>query len=119
MHRHPLIIEADSSLEEISHLITGRNREHREDDFIITRKGQYAGVGRVVDLLRQMTELKVRHARQANPLTKLPGNGPIHETLDLWLRSDPLPVVCYLDLDNFKAFNDTYGFALGDELLKK
>ncbi|SFC37933.1 diguanylate cyclase (GGDEF) domain-containing protein [Marinospirillum celere] len=118
MHDQPLIVEAELSLEEVSQQIIDRRREHLDDDFIITCWGKYLGIGQVVDLLRTMTELKVRNARQANPLTLLPGNGPIQETLDTWLqRRQPL-VVCYLDLDNFKVFNDTYGYALGDELLK-
>lgn len=118
MYDQPLIIEADHSLEEISQRITERSREHLDDDFIITRNGQYLGIGQVADLLRVMTELKVRNARQANPLTLLPGNGPIQETLDQWLQANRPLVVCYLDLDNFKVFNDTYGYALGDGLLK-
>lgn len=118
MHDQPLIMDACRSLEEVSQRITERNREHLDDDFIITRQGEYQGIGQVVDLLRTMTELKVRNARQANPLTLLPGNGPIQETLDHWLKEQRPLLVCYLDLDNFKVFNDTYGYALGDELLK-
>ncbi|SFX32123.1 phosphodiesterase [Marinospirillum alkaliphilum] len=119
MHEQPLIAEADQPLEAISQRITERSREHLDDDFIIARQGRYQGIGQVVDLLRIITELKVRSARQANPLTLLPGNGPIQDTLNAWLkRQDPL-VVCYLDLDNFKVFNDTYGYVLGDELLKR
>jgi EAL domain-containing protein (putative c-di-GMP-specific phosphodiesterase class I)/GGDEF domain-containing protein len=118
MYDQPLIMDACRSLEEISQRITERNREHLDDDFIITRQGEYQGIGQVVDLLRTMTELKVRNARQANPLTLLPGNGPIQETLDHWLKEQRPLLMCYLDLDNFKVFNDTYGYALGDELLK-
>ncbi|WP_404417959.1 EAL domain-containing protein [Marinospirillum sp.] len=118
MHTHPLKVDLGTSLETVSQWVTERNRDHLDDDFIITESGGYLGIGQVVDLLRIMTDLKIRNARQANPLTLLPGNGPIQQTLDAWLITDEPVVVCYLDLDNFKPFNDNYGYAQGDELLK-
>ncbi|MDR9469026.1 bifunctional diguanylate cyclase/phosphodiesterase [Marinospirillum sp.] len=118
MHDHPLKVDLGTPLETVSQWVTERNRDHLDDDFIITESGFYLGIGQVVDLLRIMTDLKIRNARQANPLTLLPGNGPIQQTLDAWLVADEPVVVCYLDLDNFKPFNDIYGYAQGDELLK-
>ncbi len=52
-----------------------------------------------------------------NPLTKLPGNGIIMHTLqERLLQSWAL---LWIDLDNFKAYNDYYGFSRGDALLQK
>lgn len=118
MHSHPLRVDRDTPLETLSQWVTERNRDHLDDDFIITDAGCYQGIGQVVDLLRIMTDLKIQSARQANPLTLLPGNGPIQQTLDAWLIAGEPLVVCYLDLDNFKPFNDIYGYALGDQLIK-
>ena len=54
----------------------------------------------------------------ANPLTRLPGNAAIMAELERLLQvGDPF-AVCYVDLDRFKAYNDTYGFARGDEVIK-
>ncbi len=61
----------------------------------------------------------VRATREldANPLTKLPGNTSIiHRIQDLIERQEDF-ALAYLDLDYFKAFNDKYGFARGDEVL--
>lgn len=53
----------------------------------------------------------------ANPLTKLPGNTSIiHRIQDLIDRREPF-ALAYVDLDNFKSFNDKYGFSRGDEVL--
>lgn len=51
-----------------------------------------------------------------NPLTKLPGNTSIHQEIEKALGK-PM-AVCYADINNFKPFNDTYGFSRGDEVIR-
>jgi len=54
----------------------------------------------------------------ANPLTKLPGNISLVEALKKCLSRDRLFAVLYLDLSNFKAFNDKYSYLRGDKVLR-
>lgn len=54
----------------------------------------------------------------ANPLTKLPGNIALTEALERCLSRDRLFAVLYLDLSNFKAFNDNYSYLRGDKVLR-
>lgn len=56
---------------------------------------------------------------EANPLTRLPGNISILNELNQRLVSQKLFAVCYVDLDKFKAYNDTYGFERGDNVIKE
>ncbi len=56
-------------------------------------------------------------ARRANPLTGLPGNLAISAEIDRRLERSESTAVLYVDLDNFKAYNDTYGFSRGDEAI--
>lgn len=53
-----------------------------------------------------------------SPLTGLPGNAQIQTELKKRLMRNEDFVVLYLDLDNFKAYNDVYGFLKGDEIIK-
>ncbi len=57
--------------------------------------------------------------RGISPLTKLPGNLPIQSELKRRLLKKQNFSVLYFDLDNFKAYNDTYGFVNGDEIIKE
>ena len=55
--------------------------------------------------------------RRVSPLTGLPGNVQIHAELKKRiLRQEPFCVL-YVDLDNFKAYNDVYGFLKVDEII--
>ena len=56
--------------------------------------------------------------RRISPLTGLPGNVQIHAELKKRISNKEDFSVLYLDLDNFKAYNDVYGFLNGDEIIK-
>ena len=56
--------------------------------------------------------------RRISPLTGLPGNVQIHAELKKRLSNKEEFCVLYLDLDNFKAYNDVYGFLKGDQIIK-
>jgi GGDEF domain-containing protein len=56
---------------------------------------------------------------QTSPLTNLPGNPAIQRVIAARIAAhEPLAVI-YLDLNNFKSFNDKYGWLAGDQLLKE
>lgn len=55
----------------------------------------------------------------ANPSTRLPGNIAIERAISQRIEQQAPFVVCYCDLDNFKAFNDTYGFLKGDAVIQR
>lgn len=57
--------------------------------------------------------------REANPLTGLPGNVSIERELSQRIDSKQPFAFLYIDIDNFKAFNDYYGYAKGDDAIKQ
>ena len=56
--------------------------------------------------------------RRISPLTGLPGNVQIQAEMKKRLLNKEKFAVFYFDLDNFKAYNDIYGFSNGDEIIK-
>lgn len=52
-----------------------------------------------------------------NPLSRLPGNTSILKTIQDIIERDDGYGVCYVDIDNFKPYNDRYGFAQGDDVI--
>jgi diguanylate cyclase (GGDEF)-like protein len=84
------------------------------DDYIAKPFDPPELVARVSSVLRRN-----RQMRELSPLTGMPGNFQISYELDR-LVNDPNAqwAVIYADLDNFKAYNDTYGFLRGDEAIK-
>ena len=56
--------------------------------------------------------------RKISPLTGLPGNVQIQAEMKKRLLNNEIFAILYVDLDNFKAYNDVYGFSNGDEIIK-
>lgn len=52
-----------------------------------------------------------------NPLTGLPGNQEINRRVERRIARREAFAACYVDLDNFKSFNDHYGFEQGDQVI--
>jgi diguanylate cyclase (GGDEF)-like protein len=64
-----------------------------------------------------MLHLATRIAREAHPLTRLPAEPVIRARIIERLRGEPF-AIAYVDINNFKTFNESRGFDVGDEVLK-
>lgn len=83
------------------------------DDYVIKPCDPIELVARVKGTLRRAREMKA-----LSPLTGLPGNVRIQDELHNLIRDGKPFALLYADLDNFKAYNDHYGFLRGDEALR-
>jgi GGDEF domain-containing protein len=76
------------------------------------------------EVSRSIAEMarKIEHLEKlyiaTNPLSLLPGGLAIDDTIGLRLDSGRSTAVCVIDLDNFKVFNDRYGYAKGNEVIQ-
>ncbi|CAN0623898.1 Diguanylate cyclase/phosphodiesterase [Burkholderia multivorans] len=114
----PLLIENATPVEQLVRLLANHDQRYLADGFVITDHGRYLGLGTGENLVRAVTEARIEAARYANPLTSLPGNIPISAHIDRLLERDAGFHACYVDLNQFKPFNDQYGYWQGDEVLK-
>ncbi len=114
----PRLIERNHNVDELIGILTSDDQRYLTDGFIVTDNGRYIGMGTGEQLVRSVTETRIEAARHANPLTFLPGNIPISQHIERLLASGVEFVACYADLNNFKPFNDQYGYWRGDEMIR-
>jgi GGDEF domain-containing protein len=114
----PRLIEKYHQIDELVGILTSEDQRYLADGFIVTDNGRYLGLGTGDQLVRSVTETRIEAARHANPLTFLPGNIPISQHIDRLLKKQSNFVACYADLNNFKPYNDCYGYWRGDEMIR-
>ncbi|CAG9296390.1 bifunctional diguanylate cyclase/phosphodiesterase [Celerinatantimonas diazotrophica] len=118
MNSHPVTVEKNWLLSDVGYKLSHVQRDGLDGVFIITHHGEYQGLGYALELLRRLSDYKLQLARYANPLTLMPGNVPLHRTLqNLLLQGEPFSVA-YFDLNHFKPFNDYCGYERGDQMIQ-
>ena len=118
MDRDFLSADHETPVSTVSSTSMSRPNDKIYDFIVITEEGKYSGVVTVKELLLKTTELEVSTAKNQNPLTGLPGNQIIERKLDRAISCQDRYSVAYIDIDNFKAYNDVYGFEKGDLVIK-
>jgi len=110
------LAEISSSLEEILEIYSFHQAS---ECLLITENGKYKGLLTARTLLKALNEKNIAMARDLNPLSKLPGNLLIAEYISNALQRDNQESLTfvYFDFDNFKPFNDVYGFRTGDRVI--
>ncbi len=118
MDREFLYVEYNTPVNVVSELAMSRPNDKLYDLIVVTENDKFLGTVTIKDLLQKTTELEVSAAKHLNPLSGLPGNVIIEQILNKLLMDFKEYSVAYLDIDNFKAYNDVYGFEKGDWVIK-
>jgi diguanylate cyclase (GGDEF)-like protein/PAS domain S-box-containing protein len=113
-----LVLEATTPIRDAAQAIQGLGGDCRIDNVCITRNAFYEGIIDVNRFINAITEINLSLAKGANPLTGLPGNESIQREINQRLRSGQAFDIAYIDIDNFKPYNDYYGFQKGDRVIK-
>ncbi|WP_422845717.1 EAL domain-containing protein [Acidovorax sp. M2(2025)] len=114
----PRVVDLDCDVDQLVGILTSQDQRYLNDGYIVTDNGRYLGLGTGDQLVRAVTETRIEAARHANPLTFLPGNIPISLHMQRLLDHGTEFVACYADLNNFKPFNDHYGYWRGDQMIR-
>lgn len=117
MDKAPLIVDYNTAIELVSQAAMNRNKMKLYDNIIVNRNGFLQGIVSVQTLLDTMTRIRLELAKGANPLTGLPGNIAIEQEHYRCAKNDKPFSIIFVDLDNFKSYNDRYGFEKGDSVL--
>ncbi len=98
-------------MDDVSYKIEGF--EGGADDYMVKDRIDHREIAvRIRSILRRL-----RSSRSANPLTGMPGNDDIIARISAAIKSRKPFSVAYIDIDNFKPYNDRYGFSRGDQVI--
>ncbi|MGQ9744842.1 MAG: GGDEF domain-containing protein [Dissulfurimicrobium sp.] len=117
MDTSPLIVDSLTPVEKIAKDAMARERYKIYDHIIVIKNKKYYGIVSVQNMLDTLAKLNIEIAKGANPLTGLPGNMAIEQEIESRIGDKKAFSVIYVDLDNFKAYNDLYGFKKGDQII--
>lgn len=83
------------------------------DDYITKPFKTSILIARINSILERKTQ-----SMSVNPLSFLPGNAVIKAETEKRIQQNLPFALIYIDISNFKSFNDRYGFQRGDEIIK-
>lgn len=114
----PLTVNERMELTSLGRLAMTRPRDEVYDPVLVVNSAnKVLGTITMKQLLYKFINFEIRIAADSNPLTNLPGNRIIEKWISNALENPPFTII-YGDLDRFKEFNDAYGFAQGDRMIK-
>ncbi len=113
-----LEFETNVSIRDAAQVIQSQEMDVRVDNICVTSSGIYHGVVDVNRFISAITDINLTLAKGANPLTGLPGNESIQREINGRLLAGNGFDIAYIDIDNFKPYNDYYGFQRGDVVIK-
>ncbi|PKU24770.1 GGDEF domain-containing protein [Telmatospirillum siberiense] len=109
------IADVQMPVENIMSIYSG---DEEAEGIILVDQMRYVGFLSARSIIRVINEKSLAQARDQNPLTKLPGNSLINQFIAESLADVNSPCAyVYVDFDNFKPFNDKYGFRQGDRAI--
>lgn len=121
---YPIVVDMNTTIDDVSKMIIDAGMQHMVMGFIITENGRYAGIADGHDLLNEIMQRKqegLYYLAHYDQLTNLPNRLLFMDRLTMMLheakRKQTSLGLLFIDLDNFKNFNDSMGHGFGDQIL--
>ena len=118
MDNQPLVVDAGTPVQQAAEKAMNRDKFKLYDHVVVIDQGEVMGVASVQHMLDALAKVQVEMAKGANPLTGLPGNVALEQEIERRSNAGEPASFIYVDLDNFKTYNDTYGFQEGDRMIR-
>jgi len=112
-----LRVNYNMPIDQVSRIAMQRTAKLLYNPIVVEKEDEYMGIVTIKCLLEAYTKIEIDTAMHTNTLTKLPGNLIIEREIAYRMAADNPYCILYIDLDNFKAYNDAYGFQNGDLML--
>lgn len=93
------------------------NMQNDSKGIFVTKNNEYYGFINLNNLLSLSYKRNIEIAQNQNPLTKLPGNNQIDDFINYVFKKNISSQIVYFDFNDFKPFNDYYGFRQGDRAI--
>ena len=120
----PIVVDMSTTIDDVSKMIINAGMQHMVMGFIITDNGGYSGIANGHDLLNEITQRKQEnlfYLAHYDQLTNLPNRLLFMDRLSMAIsdakRNKASVGLLFIDLDNFKHFNDSMGHSFGDQVL--
>jgi diguanylate cyclase (GGDEF)-like protein len=124
MNASSIIVDKETSIDDITKIIIDAGMQHMVSGFIATDNEKYIGIANGHDLLNEITQRKQAHLfllAHYDHLTQLPNRLLFLDRLEMALhescRNKTQVGILFIDVDNFKNFNDSMGHGFGDKIL--
>ena len=89
--------------------------DHRPD---IRNKDELGDLAEAfITMAKRLKQLEEMY-RDTSPLTRLPGGIAIENIMNKRIAAKASIAFCLMDIDNFKAYNDHYGYAKGNDVIQ-
>lgn len=118
MNTAPLIVDFYTPINVVAKSAMERTDDAIYDDVIVTKSSKYFGMVSMKKIIEYTLLFEKNNAKEHNPLTGLPGNPIINRVLTDVVAYPNSSCIYYIDINEFKIYNDVYGFEKGDYMIK-
>jgi len=118
MNTTPLMVDSYTPISVVAKRAMERSDEELFDDIIVTKASKYLGIVSMKKIFEYTLMFEKNNAKEHNPLSGLPGNPIIKRVMSDLVTYKNNSCICYLDINDFKIYNDVYGFESGDNMIR-